>query len=381
MMASTWRTGNVGEHAAHQAARIVVVVDDVVLANADGLAELAQEARGDAVEGAEPHAVRALAGAAEETLDALLQLAGGLVGERHGQDAPRIRALRKQVRQTVGNHARFARACARDDQERLRRIENGIDLRWVQLAAEGLRRKASGRARRRRREEIRRFHALVIQIAGVAVDSRKQVEAQCGSLRGKTGGPERQRSRKVAEGHRFSALILRVSLWMLLGRPALGRSHLCVERAWPQAIEDEAEKNGAVGLAKMPAEVTAARAAHGVAPRKSWEPRVFETVRPDDRATDGRGKAAEVKGEAGGIEESVVVRTAHGDAVLGAGDRGATRSTQNRLLSAQLIVDVGRRHRVRRTCLCELRVARKNGGVHGSHSRRDSFAHNQRLRG
>src|ERR1019366_7893932 len=124
-----------------------------VLANADSFAELAQKARGDAVEGAEPHAVRSLARSAEKTLDAYFQLASGFVGERHRQDAPRIRSLRTQMRQPVRNDARLARTCARDDQERLRRIENGFDLRRVQLAAEVVCRKAIGRAGRRCREE------------------------------------------------------------------------------------------------------------------------------------------------------------------------------------------------------------------------------------
>jgi hypothetical protein len=112
------------------------------------------------------------------------------------------------MRQPVRNDARLARTCARDDQERLRRIENGFDLRRVQLAAEVVSRKAIGRAGRRCREEIRRFHALVIQIAGVVVDSPQQGEADS-----------------------------------------------CIGRALLQAIEDEAEKARVVGFAKMPAEV------------------------------------------------------------------------------------------------------------------------------
>ena len=81
---------HVAEHARHQPARIVVVVDHEFLANADGRAEQAQKARGDAVKGAKPHAVGAVALAAEQALDALLELARSLVREGDGQNLARV---------------------------------------------------------------------------------------------------------------------------------------------------------------------------------------------------------------------------------------------------------------------------------------------------
>ncbi len=75
-----------------------------------------------------------------------------------------------QVRQAVGDDARLARAGTGDDQQRLRRIEHGLDLRWVQLAAEHMRREAASRFARAVENKIRRFHAQVIQTVAVAVD-------------------------------------------------------------------------------------------------------------------------------------------------------------------------------------------------------------------
>ena len=54
--------------------------------------------------------------AVEQFLDALFEFACGLVGEGHGQDPARVSTLGNQVRQTVGDHARFTRTGTSDDQ-------------------------------------------------------------------------------------------------------------------------------------------------------------------------------------------------------------------------------------------------------------------------
>ena len=132
-----------------------------------------QQARGDTVEGAQPHAVGAVALAAEQFLDALLEFARGLVGEGHGQDPARVSALGNKVGQPVGDHARLARAGASDDQQRLRRKKHGLDLGWVQLVAEHLLREAASWCARGCREEICRFHAPVIQTVVARGDAKR----------------------------------------------------------------------------------------------------------------------------------------------------------------------------------------------------------------
>jgi hypothetical protein len=68
---------------------VVGVEDGEVRAQPDQLGMAAQQACADRVEGAEPG--HALDAAPTRSADALLHLAGGLVGEGHGQDLARAR--------------------------------------------------------------------------------------------------------------------------------------------------------------------------------------------------------------------------------------------------------------------------------------------------
>ena len=127
----------IDQHTREQPLLIVVVVDDEVLAQADGLAPLAQDARAGGVERADPQAARADPHPIPQQLvDALAQLAGGLVGEGDRQDAARVGAGRDQARHAVGDDARLARAGARDDQQRPGRVHDRVDLGRVQLTLE-----------------------------------------------------------------------------------------------------------------------------------------------------------------------------------------------------------------------------------------------------
>jgi hypothetical protein len=68
----------------------------------------------------------------EQSLDAAPHLAGGFVGEGHGEDPPRIDAAGHQIRDAVGDHARLAAARAREHEERALGQADGLPLRRVQ---------------------------------------------------------------------------------------------------------------------------------------------------------------------------------------------------------------------------------------------------------
>ena len=71
---------------------------------------------------------------AAEPLEARAHLAGGLVGERHGEDAPRRHArARDEVRDPVRDDARLAAARAREDEQRPLGVRHGRRLRLVEL--------------------------------------------------------------------------------------------------------------------------------------------------------------------------------------------------------------------------------------------------------
>ena len=129
----------------HRRRLVVGVVDGEARIDADGRAVAAQHAGAERVEGAHGHVPAALA---DEGEDARAHLGGGLVGERHGQDVPRLDALHAdQVRDAVGQHARLARAGAGQDQQRpvggadgacLLGIERATDARRGRLALLGV---------------------------------------------------------------------------------------------------------------------------------------------------------------------------------------------------------------------------------------------------
>jgi hypothetical protein len=88
----------------------------------------------DCVEGANPHPGRL---GAQDSADALAHLAGRLVGERDGQNLPRVDAFDvDQPRDARREDARFPRARAGEDQERAVDVQHGFALRRVQTGGE-----------------------------------------------------------------------------------------------------------------------------------------------------------------------------------------------------------------------------------------------------
>ena len=114
---------------------VVVVIDDEAAGHADRLAVGAQDAGADGVEGAQPHAARAqvVGAAGQQRLDAGAHLAGGLVGEGDGQDAPGRHPRRAhQPGDAVGDDARLARARSGQDEQRAGGPGHGLALGGVE---------------------------------------------------------------------------------------------------------------------------------------------------------------------------------------------------------------------------------------------------------
>ena len=121
-----------GHDVFHQALRIIVVVDGEALEKAQALAVGAQDAHAHAVEGAHPHAA---GGGAHEAAEALAHLGGGLVGERDGQNLPRLDAqVFEHMGDAIREHARLAAAGAREDEQR----SFGAEHRFALGAVEGI---------------------------------------------------------------------------------------------------------------------------------------------------------------------------------------------------------------------------------------------------
>ena len=108
------------------------VVDEKVRLDADRLAVEPEELGAGRVKGADPESARDLFAA--ELLQPRPHLAGGLVGERDGQDAPRRHArARYEIRDAVGDDARLAAARAGEHEQRTRRMRDRLGLGLVQL--------------------------------------------------------------------------------------------------------------------------------------------------------------------------------------------------------------------------------------------------------
>ena len=121
----------VGADALEQAHLVVLVEHLEGLGQAGLLPVQAQQAVRQAVEGADPHAARAVA---QQRLDAAAHLGGGLVGEGDGQDAVRRHAHHfVQPADAVGEHAGLARAGARQHQGMARRRGNHFALGRVEF--------------------------------------------------------------------------------------------------------------------------------------------------------------------------------------------------------------------------------------------------------
>ena len=112
-----------------------VVVDDEAAGHADGLAVAAQDLGADGVEGAQRHAARAevVGAAGQQRLDAGAHLAGGLIGEGDGEDAPgRHAGLADEVGDAVGDDARLARPRPGQDEQRAGGAGDGLSLGGVE---------------------------------------------------------------------------------------------------------------------------------------------------------------------------------------------------------------------------------------------------------
>ena len=112
-----------------------VVVDDEAAGHADGLAVAAQDLGADGVEGAQRHAARAevVGAAGQQRLDAGAHLAGGLVGEGDGEDAPgRHAGLADEVGDAVGDDAGLAGPRPGEDEERAGGAGDGLSLGGVE---------------------------------------------------------------------------------------------------------------------------------------------------------------------------------------------------------------------------------------------------------
>ena len=119
-----------------QAALVGGVVDRELAREAELVGVGAQHPRAGGVEGHHPHRAR---DAADEQLDALAHLGRGLVGEGDREDLARLGlAGADQVRDPVREHARLARAGAREDQQRPFAVRDGVALGRVQALEEGV---------------------------------------------------------------------------------------------------------------------------------------------------------------------------------------------------------------------------------------------------
>ncbi len=121
-------------HALDQALLVVAVQHLEAFRQPGVLPVQAQQAVGDAVEGAHPHAARL---AAELPGDARAHLAGRLVGEGHREDAVHRHAVHLvQPGDAVGQHAGLAGTGAGEDEIVARRGGHGLALGRVQPVEE-----------------------------------------------------------------------------------------------------------------------------------------------------------------------------------------------------------------------------------------------------
>jgi len=116
---------------------IRVVVDGEAPRQPQRLRLAAEDPRSGGVERRHPEPLRVRP---DQLLHPLAQLAGGLVGERDGEDlrGPR-QALAQEVRDAMGENARLSRACARQDEQRPFAVAHGLELRRVQDFGERVR--------------------------------------------------------------------------------------------------------------------------------------------------------------------------------------------------------------------------------------------------
>ncbi len=121
----------VGHAVAYHLALVFLVVDRELRRDADRFAVGPKDTAAGGMEGAHPDSARSRA--AQQRMNAIAHLMGGLVGEGDRQDAARSDAARPdQVGDAVRQHAGLARPGAGQHEQRAARMRNGLALRWVQ---------------------------------------------------------------------------------------------------------------------------------------------------------------------------------------------------------------------------------------------------------
>ena len=121
----------------HQLERVRGVVDREARAQRERRGLFAQDPHARRVERRDPHR---LGGRADQRLDPFTHLRGCLVRERDREDLTGPGPVRgEQVRDPVGQHARLARTCARDDQQRAARVQHRLALLRVETDEQALR--------------------------------------------------------------------------------------------------------------------------------------------------------------------------------------------------------------------------------------------------
>ena len=139
------------EQARHDGLLVRLVVDHELRAEPDLVVVAPEQARAHRMEGARPEIARHLR--SRQLLQAVLELARRLVGERDGQDAVRRNPMHRQQRSdAVGDDAGLPAPRAREHEQRPLGVARGGGLIGIQLRGSELghrRRRSSSGARRR----------------------------------------------------------------------------------------------------------------------------------------------------------------------------------------------------------------------------------------
>ena len=122
----------VADHVTGEALSVGLVVDAERFRIAEPLGVHAQDAHARGVEGGDPHRTRHRT---DQRFDAVLHLAGRLVGEGDGEDVGRMHTMRAdEMGDAVREHARLARAGASHHEEWTVDVFGGVALGRVQSA-------------------------------------------------------------------------------------------------------------------------------------------------------------------------------------------------------------------------------------------------------
>ena len=120
------------QRALHRRGLVVVVVDREIPRQAQVLRLAPQQPRAERMKGRHPHIPGRVPARAQQLLNAVFHHARGFVGEGDRQNRARRHALLDQMRHAIGDHARLARACAGQDQQRSFRRQHSFTLAFVQ---------------------------------------------------------------------------------------------------------------------------------------------------------------------------------------------------------------------------------------------------------